>query len=66
MAAKASLAGIEGVVSELLIPAANYENAISNALGGAMYHIVASDERAPACASPFWKKNRSGRATFCR
>ncbi len=64
VAAKASLAGIEGVVSELLIPAANYENAISNALGGAMYHIVASDERAARGAIAFLKKNRSGRATF--
>ena len=64
VAAKASLAGIEGVVSELLIPDANYENAISNALGGAMYHIVASDERAARGAIAFLKKNRSGRATF--
>lgn len=64
VAAKASLAGIEGVVSELLIPAANYDNAISNALGGAMYHIVASDERAARGAIAFLKKNRSGRATF--
>lgn len=64
VAAKASLVGIEGVVSELLIPAANYENAISNALGGAMYHIVASDERAARGAIAFLKKNRSGRATF--
>lgn len=64
VAAKASLAGIEGVISELLIPVLNYENALSNALGGAMYHIVASDEKAARNAIAFLKKNRSGRATF--
>lgn len=64
VAAKASLPGIEGVISELLLPAENYENAISNALGGAMYHIVASDEHAARNAISFLKKNRGGRATF--
>ncbi len=64
VAAKASLSGIEGVVSELLMPVSGYENAISNALGGALYHIVSSDERAARGAIAFLKKNRSGRATF--
>ena len=64
MHAKASLPGIEGVVSELLGAMENYENAISNALGGAMYHIVSVDERAARGAIAFLKKNRGGRATF--
>ena len=64
MNAKASLPGIEGVVSELLGAMENYENAISNALGGAMYHIVSADERAARGAIAFLKKNRGGRATF--
>lgn len=64
MAAKASLPGIEGVISELLVPVENYENAVSNALGGAMYHIVAADERAARGAISFLKKNKGGRATF--
>ena len=64
MNAKASLPGIEGVVSELLGAMENYENAICNALGGAMYHIVSADERAARGAIAFLKKNRGGRATF--
>ena len=64
IAAKASLAGIEGVISELFIPVQNYEHAIANALGGAMYHIVSNNEASARNAIAFLKKNRSGRATF--
>ncbi|MEI3146467.1 MAG: hypothetical protein V8T10_00115 [Merdibacter sp.] len=42
----------------------DYGNAISNALGGAMYHIVSADERAARGAIAFLKKNRGGRAAF--
>ncbi len=62
--AKTTLHGVLGVVSQLLRPQMNYETAISNALGGAMYHIVTEDEAAARHAITFLKKNRSGRATF--
>ena len=60
----AGLNGILGVVSQLFKPMMNYETAISNALGGAMYHIVTEDEAAARHAITFLKKNQSGRATF--
>ena len=34
-------------------PLMNYETAISNALGGALYHIVTVDEEAARMPSPF-------------
>ena len=40
------LAYLSAAIGELLGAMENYENAISNALGGAMYHIVSADERA--------------------
>ena len=60
----AGLQGILGVVSQLFKPLMNYETAISNALGGALYHIVTDDEAAARHAITFLKKNQSGRATF--
>ena len=60
----ANLNGILGVVSQIFKPRANYETAISNALGGAMYHIVSKDEASARHAIGFLKKNKSGRATF--
>ena len=62
--AKQTLPGIQGVVSQLFKPQMNYETAISNALAGAMYHIVTSDEASARHAISFLKKNQSGRATF--
>ena len=64
MRAKGSLSGIEGVVSELLMPLDNRAQAINAALGGSVYHIVTRDESAARYAIGFLKKNRSGRATF--
>ncbi|MEG2801505.1 MAG: chromosome segregation protein SMC [Longicatena sp.] len=64
MDAKTSLDGIEGVVSQLFTPLTNYETAISNALGGALYHIVTRDEASARHAISYLKKNQSGRATF--
>lgn len=62
--AKHILLGVLGVVSQVLKPKVNYELAISNALGGSMYHIVTQDEAAARHAISFLKKNQSGRATF--
>lgn len=64
MEAKHTLQGIEGVVSQIFKPQTNYETAISNALAGAMYHIVTTDEASARHAIAFLKKNQSGRATF--
>lgn len=61
---KQTLNGVMGVISQILKPQMNYEIAISNALGGAMYHIVTEDEAAARHAITFLKKNQSGRATF--
>lgn len=58
------LSGVLGVVSQVLVPEMNYETAISNTLGGAMYHIVSEDESSARKAIGFLKKNQSGRATF--
>ena len=62
--AKNSLSGIEGVVSELLVPLNNRAQAINAALGGSIYHIVTRDESSARYAIGFLKRNRSGRATF--
>lgn len=64
MDAQRSLHGVLGVMSQIIIPHESYELAISNALGGAMYHIVTEDETAARHAITFLKKNHSGRATF--
>lgn len=62
--ARNTLQGIEGVVSQIFKPQTNYETAISNALAGAMYHIVTKDEASARHSISFLKKNQSGRATF--
>lgn len=64
MEAQHILLGVLGVISQVLKPEMNYELAISNALGGAMYHIVTQDEASARHAISFLKKNQSGRATF--
>ncbi|NCC54846.1 MAG: chromosome segregation protein SMC [Erysipelotrichia bacterium] len=64
MQAKKSLYGIKGVISQLLKPHENYEQAISNALGAALYHIVSVDSESARHAIHYLKKNQSGRATF--
>lgn len=61
---QSALRGVLGVISQLLKPQMNYEDALSNALGGAMYHIITEDEAAARHAISFLKKNQSGRATF--
>lgn len=64
MSNQSALPGVLGVISQLLKPHPNYEDALSNALGAAMYHIVSEDETAARHAITFLKKNQSGRATF--
>ena len=59
-----SLAGIKGVIAKLLKAQSGYEEALEAALGGALYHIVTSDESAARNAITFLKKNQMGRATF--
>lgn len=59
-----SLQGVLGVVAQVLKPHKGYEEAISTALGGALYNIVTTDESAARNAIEFLKRNQSGRATF--
>ncbi len=64
MDAIASLPGVMGVVAEQLHPEEGYEEAISTALGGALYNIVTKDPESARYAIEFLKRNQSGRATF--
>lgn len=61
---KSALPGILGVIGQVIKPQSGYEDAISEALGGAMYNIVTSDEASARDAIRFLTKNQSGRATF--
>ncbi len=64
MSNKNSFYGILGVIGQEIRPDEGYEEAISTALAGSVYHIVTKDEEAARKAIGFLKKNRSGRATF--
>lgn len=64
MNAKDNFMGILGVVSLVLKPVSSYEQALSSAIAGAMYHIVCEDEMSARHAITYLKKNESGRATF--
>ena len=64
MDARRSLPGIEGVIVELVKPESGYENAISNALGGSLYNVLATDTQAATRAIEYLKRNEGGRATF--
>ena len=59
-----ALRGILGVIGQEIHAKDGYEQAISEALGGAMYNIVTKDEECARNAIRFLKKNQSGRATF--
>lgn len=61
---KSSFGGIMGVVGQEIHAEEGYEEAISTALAGSIYHIVAKDEASSRNAIEFLKRNRSGRATF--
>ncbi len=56
--------GIIGAVAELIRVDKKYEVAIETALGGALQHVVVSDEKAGRDAISYLKSNRAGRATF--
>lgn len=64
LAAKNSLQGVMDVVASALRPTDGYEEAISTALGNAMYHIIVKDSASARNAVDFLKNNKSGRATF--
>ena len=64
MEAKNALPGICGTVSDLFKPDEGYQQAISTALGGAVYHIITTTDAAARNAIKYLKNNRSGRATF--
>ncbi len=59
-----SLKGILGVIGQVIRPEDGYEQAVSEALGGAMYNIVTADEASARDAIRFLTRNQSGRATF--
>ena len=59
-----ALQGILGVIGQEIHAEKGYEQAVSEALGGAMYNIVTKDEESARNAIRFLKKNQSGRATF--
>ncbi len=59
-----ALHGILGVIGQEIHAEKGYEQAISEALGGAMYNIVTANEESARNAIRFLKKNQSGRATF--
>ncbi|TCP29150.1 condensin subunit Smc [Scopulibacillus darangshiensis] len=58
------LDGIHGAVAELAHVKRSYETAIETALGGAMQHVVVSEERHARQAIHFLKQQQAGRATF--
>ena len=61
---RASFNGVLGVVGQEMHPQKDYEEAISAALAGSIYHIMTRDEAAARNAIGFLRRNSSGRATF--
>ena len=64
MNASNSLSGVLGVIASVILPSDGYEEAISVALGGALYNIVTTNEEAARNAIKYLKNNKCGRATF--
>ncbi|RAK23340.1 condensin subunit Smc [Anoxybacillus vitaminiphilus] len=62
--ARGQLSGIQGAVVELIQVPGEYETAIEIALGGAMQHIVVTNEEAARAAIQYLKRHAYGRATF--
>jgi chromosome segregation protein len=58
------LKGIEGAIAELIQVPKQYELAVETVLGGAMQHIVVSNEQCAREAIQFLKQHSYGRATF--
>lgn len=61
---KSGLAGIHGVVAELIEVPKGYETAIETALGGALQNIVCADDSSAKAAIRSLKESRAGRMTF--
>ncbi len=59
-----ALAGVHGAVAELMRVPQQLEIAVETALGGALQHVVMSDERSARQAIAFLKQRQLGRATF--
>lgn len=64
MAARDSLPGVIGVVSDLFTSDSKYETAVETALGGALQNIVTEDDKSAKACVAFLKENRYGRCTF--
>ena len=64
LAAKNSIEGVLDAVANALTPSDGYEQAISTALGGAMYNVIVTNPKSARLAVNFLKSNKSGRATF--
>ncbi|WP_274651572.1 chromosome segregation protein SMC [Paenibacillus humicola] len=58
------LEGVHGAVAELVRVPEKVETAVETALGGALQHVVMSDERSARAAIAFLKQRQFGRATF--
>lgn len=64
MKAKESMPGVIGVLGDLLESEAEYETALSTALGNAVQFVVTKTDEDARNAIRFLKSNKSGRATF--
>ncbi|MBB3109360.1 chromosome segregation protein [Paenibacillus phyllosphaerae] len=58
------LEGVHGAVAELIRVPEKLETAVETALGGALQHVVMTDERTARAAIAFLKQRQLGRATF--
>ncbi len=64
MEQKSKVAGIIGVVADIMQVDKKYETAIETALGGNIQNIVTKDENVARKLIQFLKENKAGRATF--
>ncbi len=64
MEQKKSIAGIIGVVADIVQVDPKYETAIETALGGNIQNIVTKDENVARKLIQYLKDNKAGRATF--
>ena len=64
MEQKGKVAGIIGVVADIMEVDPKYETAVETALGGNIQNIVTKDENVARKLIQFLKENKAGRATF--
>ncbi len=64
MEQKSKMAGIIGVVADIMKVDPKYETAIETALGGNIQNIVTKDEEVAKKLIKYLKENKAGRATF--